>query len=170
MFESESERAQREHNEGQEDGADASAFDAAINDLFRHIDPLHTDDYYEGYDHGYSQQKNSDWCFLTTACVTHAGLPDDCHQLTILREFRDDYVMGLPNGPALVEEYYAVAPTIVQSIMQSPDKAAVLGRMFGTIQECVSQVESGCAHLAVTSYSQLFHRLCDRYEIDRHCL
>ena len=45
-------------------------------------------------------------CFLTTACVQYAGLEDDCEELTIMRNFRDDYLLRQDSGKQLVEEYY----------------------------------------------------------------
>ena len=32
---------------------------------------------------------DSGGCFLTSACTEARGLPDDCHELTVLRSFRD---------------------------------------------------------------------------------
>ena len=52
-------------------------------------------------------------CFLTSACVEAKGLPDDCRELTVLRNFRDTYLKASADGQRDVCEYYHVAPMIV---------------------------------------------------------
>ena len=39
---------------------------------------------------------DSGGCFLTSACTEARGLPDDCHELTVLRAFRDGYLRSQP--------------------------------------------------------------------------
>ena len=62
-------------------------------------------------------------CFLTTACVHYAGLPDDCEELTGMRNFRDAYLLSLPNGQAMYDEYYRLAPAIVEAIERSDERS-----------------------------------------------
>lgn len=33
------------------------------------------------------------------------GLPDDCHELTVLRAFRDGYMSAIPGGADDIKEY-----------------------------------------------------------------
>ncbi len=63
-------------------------------------------------------------CFITTAVCEELGKPDDCAELTAFRAFRDGYLMSCPDGPALVEEYYDIAPGIVTCINHCGDRAA----------------------------------------------
>lgn len=51
-------------------------------------------------------------CFITTAICEARGLPDDCEELEILREFRDTYMMATCKGRNLVRRYYEIAPPI----------------------------------------------------------
>ena len=55
-------------------------------------------------------------CFLTTAVVELRGETEGGPTLTALRAFRDGYMTRTAERRALVEEYYAVAPTIVAAI------------------------------------------------------
>lgn len=55
-------------------------------------------------------------CFITTAICRQAGKPDDCPELTAFRRFRDGYLAHLPQGPALIAEYYRLAPRIVLAV------------------------------------------------------
>ena len=64
---------------------------------------------------------DSGGCFLTSACTEARGLPDDCHELTVLRAFRDGYLRSQPEGEAEIAEYYAVAPKIVDAIRSKAD-------------------------------------------------
>lgn len=63
-----------------------------------------------------SEVVGSSGCFITTAasCALHKGR--DCDELNFLRKFRDEYIKASPEGRALVEEYYNVAPKIIQKI------------------------------------------------------
>lgn len=55
-------------------------------------------------------------CFITTAVCRSRGLPDDCAELTAFRAFRDGYLRTCPDGAALIDEYYNIAPAIVTCI------------------------------------------------------
>lgn len=63
-------------------------------------------------------------CYITTAVCECQGKPDDCQELTVLRKYRDGYLMGSKEGRAMVEEYYEIAPILVLSIgmQQDPEK------------------------------------------------
>ena len=63
-------------------------------------------------------------CFITTAVCEELGKPDDCEELTAFRAFRDGYLMTCPDGPALIEEYYNIAPGIVTCIDHCGDRHA----------------------------------------------
>ncbi len=52
-FESESDRKQREHDEGEKEGAKADLVGGALYDiLFSHIDPTHSDEWKAGWENG----------------------------------------------------------------------------------------------------------------------
>jgi hypothetical protein len=60
-------------------------------------------------------------CFLATATCNTLLLPDDCEQLETLRWFRDQHVLTSREGRTMVEEYYRIAPGIVEVIGKRPD-------------------------------------------------
>lgn len=68
---------------------------------------------YEVLAGGFRKRK---WCFITTATCLHEGKPDDCAELTSFRSFRDGWLAACPDGAALIDEYYAVAPAVVACI------------------------------------------------------
>lgn len=59
-------------------------------------------------------------CFITTAVCEAEGKPDDCEELTAFRAFRDGWLSKQPDGRALIEEYYDIAPGIVRCIELAP--------------------------------------------------
>ncbi len=68
---------------------------------------------------GFSRSK---LCFITTATCAREGKPDDCAELTAFRAFRDGWLTA--HNADLIEEYYAIAPTIVTAIGHCDDADA----------------------------------------------
>jgi hypothetical protein len=94
-------------------------------------------------------------CFLTTAACELRGLPDDCHELTTLRRFRDEVLLFSREGRTLVEDYYNEAPSLVPFIKIDEEG----DRVWQDIQETVAQIERGCHSEAIAAYSSMFERL-----------
>jgi hypothetical protein len=114
----------------------------------RRVSPTgHCDKYYKkdtlensGYTSGSS---GSSGCFLTSACVKYLGKSDDCEELTALRKFRDTYMKQSENGRKLVEEYYEVAPKIVENIDTSDKKDTYYQYINEVISRCVKLLALG---------------------------
>lgn len=98
-------------------------------------------------------------CFLTTSCVQWRGLPDDCHELTVLREFRDGYLQGTVGGSYLIETYYRIAPGLVERIEQSEAADATLAWIYEIVSQCVAAIEQGDPERAVVLYRAMVNRL-----------
>ena len=62
------------------------------------------------------RKQQSSGCFITTATCDNFGKPDNCYELNTFRTFRDNWLSCQPDGPALISEYYDVAPAIVEKI------------------------------------------------------
>ena len=99
---------------------------------------------------------DSGGCFLTSACTEARGLPDDCHELTVLRAFRDGYLRSQPECEAEIAEYYAVAPKIVDAIRSKADAVEAFDAIYRELVEpCVAMIERGEnveAHALYRSY------------------
>ncbi|HEY6349265.1 MAG TPA: CFI-box-CTERM domain-containing protein [Candidatus Angelobacter sp.] len=102
-------------------------------------------------------------CVITTACVESRGLPDDCEELTVLRQFRDQYISRQEDGEAMVGLYYQVAPEIVAAIQACPDAAERFDRLFGVIQLCVAMVKDGRLEDALAIYQSMVVKLKQQY-------
>lgn len=98
-------------------------------------------------------------CFLTSACVEERGLPDDCKELTLLRYFRDEYMKKTPEGAKLVEEYYAIAPGIVEKINQRPDKKEIYDSIYKDIITCVGLIEAKQFEETLAIYASMVKRV-----------
>lgn len=100
-------------------------------------------------------------CFLTTACVKHRGLPDDCKELTLLRKFRDEYMKKNEEGNALVEQYYEIAPGIVTKIDAREDKDEIYESIYKNILVCVEKIEEEKYEETFKLYSDMVKELND---------
>jgi hypothetical protein len=104
--------------------------------------------------------KDNCCCFLTTACITARGLAEDCPELTTLRAFRDGWMRALPNGDALIERYYEVAPKIVQWIEAQADATAILDGIYHrVVRPTVALIEAGETRAALELYGSAVERL-----------
>ena len=95
-------------------------------------------------------------CFLTTAVVELRGEADGGPTLTALRAFRDGCMMRTAERRALVEEYYAVAPTIVAAIPAGHRDWAWIG---ARVDEAVASIAAGDEDGAFGIYVDLVSRL-----------
>ena len=102
-------------------------------------------------------------CFLTTACTEFRELPDNCYELTVLRRFRDEYMKKLPEGEALINEYYRIAPMIVDNIKSDPGKETILNEIFNTITVCVTYIELDQPNEALIKYMTMVLNLSQKY-------
>lgn len=94
---------------------------------------------------------NKRGCFITTALCEMRGLPDDCRELTVLRGYRDDILLGTPEGRLLVEDYYRIAPGLVP-LVREPRVAA---KVWDSIQRTISLIEEGKSEDATECYRLL---------------
>lgn len=107
-------------------------------------------------------RKSSDLddCFLTTAATACIGLADDCWELSILREFRDNYLLKTEAGTELVSEYYAIAPNIVRQVNTQADaQQRWLHTYWSGILPTAILVRLGMHRLAEHSYRRMVKRL-----------
>jgi papain fold dermonecrotoxin of polymorphic toxin system len=108
-------------------------------------------------------KKKKSKCTITTACLEARGLPDDCHELTTLRAFRDYYIQNLPQGDVLVEMYYKQSPAIVDAINRCDDALRIFHRLYRVIKRCVHLIEQEEYELAFGVYVRMVTRLKTRY-------
>lgn len=127
---------------------------------------VNEDTYYKycrNYDYGdcpIYKGNDTSGCFLTSACVEAKGLPDDCHELTVLRNFRDGYMRTIPTGAADICEYYHTAPAIVEKIKTLPNAKEIFDQIYSElVLPCVKLIESGRNEEAYAAYRDYTKKL-----------
>ncbi len=109
-------------------------------------------------------------CFVTTAVCQGLHKPQDCRELNLMKRYRDEYLLNLEEGDALIREYYDIAPTIVKRIAREASPEEKYLYLWNTyISKCVAFVEKNeneqCRHL----YEAMVSELKEEYMVtDRH--
>lgn len=82
-------------------------------------------------------------CYITTAVCESLGKDDDCYELTILRDYRDNYLRSTKEGEALVDAYYDIAPSIVKRINKSENSSEIYHGIYDKyLKPCIKLLES----------------------------
>lgn len=103
-------------------------------------------------------------CFITTAVCEQEGKPDDCAELTAFRAFRDGWLRQCPDGPALIDEYYEIAPAIVTMMGVCADKADACGEIRGRwLDACYEDLRQGRMASCKARYTDMVRTLEQRY-------
>lgn len=92
-------------------------------------------------------------CFLTTAIVERRGEKDDGETLTKLRNFRDTYLANMLDE---VEEYYRVAPRIVNAIPEDHSDWIWIGEQ---VDKSISFIDKNLLDEAYKTYKAMVKRL-----------
>lgn len=109
-------------------------------------------------------EKKSTLCFITTAVCSYFNKPDDCYELTTLRAFRDNWLAQQPEGRSLVEEYYAIAPSIVTAIDNSPCKDQIYMHIWNDyIEPCIKLIELGANDTCKLLYIDMVNELKNQF-------
>ncbi|MBE5742462.1 MAG: hypothetical protein E7360_03970 [Clostridiales bacterium] len=106
---------------------------------------------------GYTGSRSN--CYLTSACVEYMGKDDDCEELTVLRQFRDDVLSKTEEGKALVKRYYEVAPNIVAKIEISNDKEKYYGYIYEKVKKCIVFLKENKHEDALNLYKEMVETL-----------
>lgn len=81
-------------------------------------------------------------CYITTAVCETLGKGDDCYELTLLRNYRDHFLMNQSDGEEIISEYYDIAPTIVNRINKMTDSRDVYKSVWDNyLYPCVRLIE-----------------------------
>lgn len=63
-----------------------------------------------------SGRRKGGGCYITTATCLALSKTDDCFELSAIRHFRDNWLAKQKNGLEIIDEYYKIAPIIVEKI------------------------------------------------------
>lgn len=103
-------------------------------------------------------------CYITTAVCESLGKDQDCYELKLLKEYRDQYLNVTPEGHALIEEYYDIAPTIVKRMDKQADRDRVYRELYEKyLRDCVEDIERGEYERCGRKYQEMVVELKGRY-------
>lgn len=104
------------------------------------------------------------FCYITTAVCQTFGKPDDCYELTLLRNYRDHYLAELPEGEEIIKAYYDVAPTIVKHINRQKDSSDIYQGIWSQyLSPCIHMIEEGKNEECKELYKQMVEELQKEY-------
>lgn len=107
--------------------------------------------------------QSSGGCFITSAVCNSFGKPDDCYELKTFRYFRDSWLMFQIDGPQLINEYYQLAPKIVNSIDTYKTSQTIYRNIWKNyLKHCLCLIEQKeyqkCKEMYVRMVLDLKHR------------
>lgn len=99
-------------------------------------------------------------CFLTSACVFHKGLADDCKELTVLRNLRATKMNPNLEYQKLIAEYEIVAPQMLLNINKAENKNEILDVIYNQlVLPSVALVEKGKEDEAIKYYADFVQEM-----------
>ncbi len=105
-------------------------------------------------------------CYVTTAVCESIGKEPGCYELQVLKNYRDGYLETLPDGHALVEEYYDIAPTIVKRIEKQGDRDEIYRGLYQDyIMPCIQDIENQKYETCRERYQEMVKGLKAKYII-----
>jgi hypothetical protein len=103
-------------------------------------------------------------CFITTAAILALGKRDDCEELTAFRAFRDNWLLNQVNGHRLINEYYEIAPVIVNCIDSMLDSSEMyLAIWTKNLEPCYRLIQQDKNVEAYEQYKKMMEELKDKY-------
>ena len=110
------------------------------------------------------EPKESSFCFITTAVCSYLGKSDDCYELTTLRRFRDGWLAKQNNGLDLIQEYYSIAPQIVDAINASEKKDQTYTHIWEDyIKPCITLIELSAYETCKDLYMKMVRELKEAF-------
>ena len=103
-------------------------------------------------------------CFLTTACVHHKKLADDCTELNTLRDLRDNFMANSEEGRQIICEYGEIGPRLIQNINNCENKAEIYDYMYDhLVIPSVDLINQGRKQEAVDYYEVFVKEMKSKY-------
>lgn len=103
-------------------------------------------------------------CYITTAVCRSLNRPDDCYELSLLRNYRDEYMMESETGRQIVEEYYNIAPTIVKKIDRNKNSGEIYRQIWNDyLSPCVKMIETDQKEACRNLYTEMVRKLEKKY-------
>ena len=108
----------------------------------------------------------SSYCFITTATCLALGEKSDCHQLNILRKFRDNHIGNSTEGQLLIDEYYRIGPVLVEKINAQSDSFLIYQMLWEEyIKPSCEMIDNEKKSEAKMIYIIMVKYLCEKFKV-----
>lgn len=103
-------------------------------------------------------------CYITTAVCESINKPDDCFELNLLRNYRDNILAKEDGGQEIINEYYDIAPTIVKRINRLENSSDVYEGLYNDyILGCIKNIENKEYNECRENYARMVLELKNKY-------
>ncbi len=102
-------------------------------------------------------------CFVTTACCSAVGLPDDCFELAELRRFREAVMRPTDLGRRVIDEYAVVGPEILKNIPDEVRHLVLCNFYVVYVLPCVLLARLGSRRTVMKIYAYGAARILKKY-------
>lgn len=114
----------------------------------------------------HSSSSSDSWCFITTATCLALQKPDDCPELKLIRTYRDIMNSEDQNFAMLVQEYYRIAPVIIQGIDKNTNSKFIYRELYEKyISKIYMFLTAGDLSSATFTYISMVYQLCIDYKV-----
>lgn len=102
-------------------------------------------------------KKEKGGCFITTAVCQTLNKPDDCVELTAMRDLRDNFMQETKEMREEIKEYYLIAPQICAEIEKAEDSVdeIYMGIWEKYLKQTVEAVQRKNYQIAHDIYKQM---------------
>ncbi len=107
-------------------------------------------------------------CYITTAVCKGLHKPQNCKELCLMKQYRDEYLMQTDEGKEIVSKYYDIAPTIVKRMEKestAEEKYRYLWEHY--LKFCVALIEAGEMEACREKYNEMVEELKKQYVITK---
>lgn len=106
-------------------------------------------------------------CYITTAVCESLHKTEDCYELTLLKNYRDTYLIGAEGGEELIQDYYNIAPTIVKRMNRSKHSDSKYRSIWESyLKPCIALIEEGRNEECRILYQSMVETLHKEYMED----
>ncbi|EKE19044.1 MAG: hypothetical protein ACD_9C00157G0001 [uncultured bacterium] len=123
--------------------------------------------YYEQCRHCYGTGKKCSYiksepdsgCFVTTITCEMLGKDDNCDELQTLRHLRDHYVLKLPEGDKLFQQYREASRVIISEINRSQNPKDSALKIYFKLVDIINLSKSNLFAEALDKYVEMIREL-----------
>ena len=113
-----------------------------------------------------SSRSSGSFCFIATAVCDYLGKPDDCAELTTLRNYRDTWLRNQPEWQLVIADYYNKAPFIVSKLKLSDQYEDYCQMLWDDyIQQCLQLIEDGAYKQCQLLYQKMVKHLWQLFQV-----